>query len=160
MHPPMDFPLIFPLIAHNRPPHTSPYASTHGLPLDRPQPTFSFTRPSHSPPHSICRKARGTCRPIDSEMMLIFDTELTSRHKTTEFLIRRLPFQRLVLELAHDYKTDSSFQFTAIIALQEACEAYVSGLFEDSNLWAIHTKRVAVMPKDVQLAWRIRGERI
>ncbi|VUZ41471.1 unnamed protein product [Hymenolepis diminuta] len=80
--------------------------------------------------------------------------------KTTEFLIRRLPFQRLVLELAHDYKTDSSFQFTAIIALQEACEAYVSGLFEDSNLWAIHTKRVAVMPKDVQLAWRIRGERI
>ncbi|KAM3171435.1 hypothetical protein ACTXT7_016636 [Hymenolepis weldensis] len=86
--------------------------------------------------------------------------EIRRFQKTTELLIRRLPFQRLVRELAQDYKTDLRFQCTAIIALQEACEAYVVGLFEDSNLCAIHAKRVTIMPKDVQLARRIRGERI
>jgi histone H3 len=51
------------------------------------------------------------------------------------------------------------FQGTAILALQEAAEAYLVGLFEDSNLCAIHAKRVTIMPKDIQLARRIRGER-
>ncbi|RLN81625.1 hypothetical protein DYB28_013744 [Aphanomyces astaci] len=79
--------------------------------------------------------------------------------KTTELLLRKLPFQRLVREIAQDYKTDLRFQSTAIIALQEATEAYLVGLFEDSNLCAIHAKRVTIMPKDIQLARRIRGER-
>ena len=46
-----------------------------------------------------------------------------------------------------------------LVALQEACEAYLVGLFEDTNLCAIHAKRVTIMPKDIQLARRIRGER-
>jgi histone H3/H4 len=74
-------------------------------------------------------------------------------------LIRKLPFQRLVREIAQDYKTDLRFQSSAVLALQEAAEAYLVGLFEDTNLCAIHAKRVTIMPKDVQLARRIRGER-
>jgi histone H3 len=58
-----------------------------------------------------------------------------------------------------DFKTDLRFQSSAILALQEASEAYLVGLFEDTNLCAIHAKRVTIMPKDIQLARRIRGER-
>ena len=58
-----------------------------------------------------------------------------------------------------EFKTDLRFQTPAILALQEAAEAYLVGLFEDSNLCAIHAKRVTVMPRDIQLARRIRGER-
>uniref|UniRef100_A0A8C9PJK8 Histone H3 n=1 Tax=Spermophilus dauricus TaxID=99837 RepID=A0A8C9PJK8_SPEDA len=79
--------------------------------------------------------------------------------KSTELLIRKLPFQRLVREIAQDFKTDLRFQSSAVMALQEACEAYLVGLFEDTNLCAIHAKRVTIMPKDIQLARRIRGER-
>ncbi|CAB3223672.1 unnamed protein product [Arctia plantaginis] len=66
---------------------------------------------------------------------------------------------RLVREIAQDFKTDLRFQSAAIGALQEASEAYLVGLFEDTNLCAIHAKRVTIMPKDIQLARRIRGER-
>ncbi|VFV25789.1 histone-like [Lynx pardinus] len=62
-------------------------------------------------------------------------------------------------EIAQDFKTDLRFQSSAVMALQEACEAYLVGLFEDTNLCAIHAKRVTIMPKDIQLARRIRGER-
>jgi histone H3/H4 len=79
--------------------------------------------------------------------------------KSTELLIRKLPFQRLVREVAQDFKTDLRFQSHAIAALQEASEAYLTSLFEDTNLCAIHAKRVTIMPKDIQLARRIRGER-
>ena len=79
--------------------------------------------------------------------------------KTTALLIRKLPFQRLVREIAQDYKTDLQFQSAAVLCLQEAAEAYLVGLFEDTNLCAIHAKRVTIMPRDIQLARRIRGER-
>uniref|UniRef100_A0ABK0LK65 H3.3 histone A, pseudogene 3 n=1 Tax=Rattus norvegicus TaxID=10116 RepID=A0ABK0LK65_RAT len=82
-----------------------------------------------------------------------------SAEKSTELLIQKLPFQRLVREIAQDFKTDLRFQSAAIGALQEASEAYLVGLFEDTNLCAIHAKRVTIMPKDIQLARRIRGER-
>ena len=85
--------------------------------------------------------------------------EISRYQKSTEMLIRKLPFQRLVREIAQDFKTDLRFQSAAIMAMQEASEAYLVGLFEDSNLCAIHTKRVTIMPKDIQLARHIRGER-
>ncbi|XP_024515236.1 histone H3.3 isoform X1 [Selaginella moellendorffii] len=104
--------------------------------------------------------------------------EIRKYQKSTELLIRKLPFQRLVREIAQDYKvgslvllvflltlgclwnqTDLRFQSHAVLALQEAAEAYLVGLFEDTNLCAIHAKRVTIMPKDIQLARRIRGER-
>jgi histone H3 len=79
--------------------------------------------------------------------------------KSTDLLIRKLSFQRLVREIAHDFKSDLRFQESAILALQEASEAYLVRLFEDTLLCAIHAKRVTIMPKDMQLARRIRGER-
>ena len=85
--------------------------------------------------------------------------EIRRFQKSTELLIRKLPFQRLVREIAQDFKTDLRFQSSAVMALQEASEAYLVGLFEDTNLCAIHAKRVTIMPKDIQLARRIRGER-
>lgn len=85
--------------------------------------------------------------------------EIKKYQKSTELLIRKLPFQRLVREVAQEFKAELRFQSQAVLALQEAAEAYLVGLFEDTNLCAIHAKRVTIMPKDVQLARRIRGER-
>ena len=84
--------------------------------------------------------------------------EIRRYQKSTELLIRKLPFQRLVREIAQEHKQDLRFQGSAILALQEACEAYMVSLFEDTNLAAIHAKRVTIMPRDMQLARRIRGE--
>ena len=82
--------------------------------------------------------------------------EIRRYQKSTDLLIRKLPFQRLVREIAQDYKTDLRFQAASIHALQEATEDYLVGLFEDTNLCAIHAKRVTIMPKDMQLACRIK----
>jgi histone H3 len=85
--------------------------------------------------------------------------EIRRYQKSTDLLIRKLPFQRLVREIAQDFRNSLRFQGSAILALQEASEAYLVSLFEDTNLCAIHAKRVTIMPKDIQLARRIRGER-
>jgi histone H3 len=85
--------------------------------------------------------------------------EIRRYQKSYDLLIRKLPFQRLVREIAQGFKTDLRFQGSAILALQEASESYLVGLFEDTNLCAIHAKRVTIMPKDIQLSRRIRGER-
>ena len=85
--------------------------------------------------------------------------EIRHYQKSTKLLIRKLPFNRLVREIAQDFKTDLRFQAQAIAALQEAAEAYLVGLFEDTNLCGIHAKRVTIMSKDIQLARRIHGER-
>ena len=85
--------------------------------------------------------------------------EIRKYQKSTDLLIRKLPFQRLVREIAHDVKAELRFQSSAVLALQEASEAYLVGLFEDTNLCAIHARRVTIMTKDIQLARRIRGER-
>ena len=85
--------------------------------------------------------------------------EIRRYQKSTDLLIRKLPFQRLVREVATDFKNDLRFQGTAILALQEATEAFLVSLFEDANLLAIHAKRVTLMAKDLTLARRIRGGR-
>jgi histone H3 len=85
--------------------------------------------------------------------------EIRRYQKSTELLIRKAPFQRLVREVAADFRTELRFQQSAVEALQESAEAYLVGLFEDTNLCAIHAKRVTIMPKDIHLARRIRGER-
>ena len=85
--------------------------------------------------------------------------EIRKYQKSTELLIRKLPFQRLVREVAQDFKNDLRFQSSAVMALQEAAEAYLVSLFEDTNLCAIHAKRVTIMPRDMQLARRIRNEK-
>jgi histone H3 len=85
--------------------------------------------------------------------------EIRKYQKSTELLIRKLPFQRLVREIAQEHKQDLRFQGNAVLALQEAAESYLVSLFEDTNLCAIHAKRVTVMDRDIQLATRIRGDR-
>ena len=85
--------------------------------------------------------------------------EIRRFQKSTENLIRRLPFQRLVREISRNISEEGlKFQVAALFALQEAAESYLVGLFEDTNLCSIHAKRVTIMPKDMNLARRIRGE--
>jgi histone H3/H4 len=95
--------------------------------------------------------------------------EIRKYQKGTELLIRKAPFARLVRETTDDItrgqpglvfgKDGYRFQSHAIQALQEASEAYLISLFEDTQLAAVHAKRVTIMPKDMQLARRIRGEK-
>ncbi|RZR79976.1 hypothetical protein BHM03_00005856 [Ensete ventricosum] len=84
--------------------------------------------------------------------------EIRKYQKNTDLLIRKPPFQRLVREIAQAFRTDLLFQMSAVAALQEAAEAFLVCLFEATNLCAIHAKRVTIMPRDLQLARRIRGE--
>jgi len=85
--------------------------------------------------------------------------EIRRFQKTGEFLIRKLPFQRLVREVGQNYSNDLRFQPAAMELLQEAVEAHLVSVFEDANLCAIRAKRVTAMPKNIWLARRIRGER-
>jgi len=85
--------------------------------------------------------------------------EIRKYQKSTELILPKIRFQRVVREIALDYKSTIRFASAALLALQEAAEAYLVGLFEDVNLCAIHARRVTIMPKDMQLARRIRGER-
>ena len=84
--------------------------------------------------------------------------EVKRYQKSTELLIRKLPFQRLVREVAESFFPSIRLQPTAIEALQEASEAYLVTLFEDTNLCAIHAKRVTIMPQDMKLSCRISGK--
>ena len=85
--------------------------------------------------------------------------EIRRYQNSTHFLIPKKPFQRLVREIAQDCSPNIRFQKVAMTALQEAAETHLVGLFEDTNLEAIHARRVTIMPKDMQLARRIREER-
>lgn len=84
--------------------------------------------------------------------------EIRKYQKSTETLIPKRAFQRLVRDIAVDYKPDVRFASTALFAIQQAAEAYLVEVFEDTNLCAIHAGRVTVQPKDMKLAMRIRGE--
>ena len=94
----------------------------------------------------------GLKRPLRYRPGTVALREIRRYQKSTELLIRKLPFNRLVREIAQDFKTNLRFQAQAILALQEVAEAYLVGLFDDINLCGIHAKRVTIMPKDIQLA--------
>ncbi|EGS20555.1 putative histone H3 protein [Thermochaetoides thermophila DSM 1495] len=86
--------------------------------------------------------------------------EIRRYQSNTDLLMAKLPFARLVREIALDCRPEGEelrWQSQAILALQEAAEAFLVHLFEDTNLCAIHAKRVTIMQKDIQLARRIRG---
>ena len=74
-------------------------------------------------------------------------------------MLPKLPFQRLVREISQEINNDVRFQVQALLAVQEASEAYLVCLFKDVNLLAIHAIRVTIMPKDIHLSRRIHGER-
>lgn len=88
--------------------------------------------------------------------------EIRKYQRSTDLLIRKLPFARLVREITQTYNStpaegEKRWQIEALHALQEAAEFYLVHLFEDANLCAIHTTRVTIFVKDIQLARRIRG---
>ena len=85
--------------------------------------------------------------------------EIRRYQRSTELLIRKLPFQRLARSIVQEYAPNYRIQTGALAALQEGAESYLVELFEDTNLCAIHAKRVTIIPKDMQLAQRIRGRR-
>src|SRR3990170_7045753 len=83
--------------------------------------------------------------------------DIRKYQKSTQLLLPKLPFQRLVREISMSFCTDMRFQAAAMAALQEAAEAYLVGLFEDATLCSIHARRITLMPADLHLAQRIRG---
>ena len=107
----------------------------------------------HKPPSQQLKKKR-RFRPITVALR-----EIHQYQKSTELLIRKAPFQWVIYEIMRSIRNDLRIQAVAIRGLQEAAEAYLVGLFEDSNLCVIHAKWVTIMPRDIQLARRISGER-
>ena len=85
--------------------------------------------------------------------------QIRKYQKSTDLLIPKLPFARLIREIASGRKDDVRFTAGSTAALQEAAECYLTQLFENSNLSAIHAKRITIMPKDIQFTRRIKGER-
>jgi len=89
--------------------------------------------------------------------------EIRKYQKSSDLLIPAMPFSRLIREVAQSVLgynvAEFKFQSAALMALQEAAEAFLVTLFEDTVLCAIHAKRVTIMPRDMQLARRIRGDR-
>ena len=86
--------------------------------------------------------------------------EIRRYQKSNGLLMQTGPFERLVREVAQEFKSELRFQPSAIKAMQHAAESQLVSLFGDANLCAIHAKRVTVEPKDMQIARRIRGEKV
>ena len=85
--------------------------------------------------------------------------EIKRYQRSTDLLIPRLPFRKIVKEMASKTSSDIRFQSSAMNALQEATEAFIVGIIEDGMLCTIHAQRVTLMAKDVALAARIRGDK-
>lgn len=83
--------------------------------------------------------------------------EIRRYQNSTDLLIRKLPFQRFVRNIAQQYKADARFQAPALACLHESLEAYLTGVFEDANACAVHARRVTVLPRDLYLVDKIRG---
>lgn len=84
--------------------------------------------------------------------------EIRKYQKSSELLLRRASFNRLVREIASDIYTDLRFAAAALEALQHSTEAFIVALMEEANLLAIHAKRVTIQPKDMELSRRIRAK--
>ncbi|EDW59438.1 histone H3.3 [Drosophila virilis] len=85
--------------------------------------------------------------------------EIRRYQRSSDLLIHKQPFQRLVREISQAFGCRMRIQPAALAAMQEAAEAYLVGLFEESNLCALHGQRKTLMPKDLWLAQRIRGDK-
>ena len=85
--------------------------------------------------------------------------EIRKYQQSTTTLIPKAPFRRLVREVSTAVKETIRMQATAVEALQEASEAYITSVIADGNLCAIHAKRVTLFPRDLHLALKLRGER-
>lgn len=110
-------------------------------------------------PTKVVRKESGGIRkPYRFKSGTVALRDIRRYQKSTKMLIPKLPFQRLVREIAQDIYPDIRFQSAAIGALQEASEGFITTLFDDTNLCAIHARRVTVSVRDMKLALRLRGD--
>nr|XP_020456826.1 histone H3.3-like [Monopterus albus]XP_020456827.1 histone H3.3-like [Monopterus albus]XP_020456828.1 histone H3.3-like [Monopterus albus] len=142
--------------------HGSPTRRRKGrLPQRRPPlppPGTSVSTPRSPRRSGVSRPPPGTpkkrrFRPGTKALM-----EIRKYQKSTDLLLRKAPFSRLVREVCQSFSRDAlRWQVYALLALQEAAEAFLVMLFSDANLCAIHAKRVTLFPRDIQLARRIRG---
>jgi len=130
-----------------------PSPKSFGKKTPRPQFATKVTRRSAPPPGGVIRPMH-RYRPGTVALR-----EIRRYQQGTELLLRKLPFQRLVKEIGQYFWPFYRFQSSTITALQEAAESYLVDIFEEANLCALHAKRVTIMPKDIQLVRRIRGER-
>ena len=122
--------------------------------------------------HKILRKGiaptGGIKKPHRYQPGMVALSKIRWYQRSTENLIKRTPFQKLIREISQEYclspdgpgtpSVQVHFQSTAIDALQEAAENFIVGIFKDVNLLAIHARRVTIMPRDIQLALCIRGD--
>ena len=84
--------------------------------------------------------------------------EIRKYQRSGELLISRLPFQRLIREVAQEFRADLKFQGMAVKTVQEAGEAFLVGILEQANLCAVHAKCITIMPKDIQLGRCLMGD--
>ena len=145
-------------VGQNGPHKSKAKRPTVGEKTPRYQPGAGARQKKRKPtPRSQPRSARKRARARPGTRAL---KEIRQYQRSTDLLIRKLPFARVVREETQRYTNSNDFrwQAEALLALQEASEAYLVSIFEDSNLCAIHAKRVTLMVKDIQLARRIRGD--
>lgn len=123
----------------------------------KPSPKFNIPRTTQRP-RATGQTERKKRRYRPGARALI---EIRKFQRSTDLLLRRLPFARLVREICNTYYSPDTYEFrwqaTALEALQQASEDYLVRMFEDANLCAIHAKRVTIMRRDIQLARRIKG---
>ena len=119
--------------------------------------------------HKMLRKGikptGGLKKPHRYRPVMVALREIRRYQRSTENLIKRTPFQKLIREISQEYRicpdgpgtpsVQVRFQSTAIAALQEAAENYIIGLFEDVNLLAIHARHITIMPRDIRLTLHI-----
>jgi len=119
------------------------------------RPALSLRQPNDPNKESIDEKKKKSYRKREGWLK-----EIKHYQRSTDLLLRKLPFVRLVKEISNSVSREE-FRWTvdAITALQEASEAYLVGLIEDGQICSLHAKRVTLMQKDLQLAQRIRGTR-
>ncbi|OCT75273.1 histone H3, embryonic-like [Xenopus laevis] len=125
------------------------------------QTTCKSTR-EKAPRKQLATNAARKSAPATGHQRIEKTSSLTARHNRSQLVQQAAhpPVDHLVQEITQDFKTALRFQTSAVNVLQEASEAYLAGLFEDTNLCAIHAKRITITPKDIQLARRIRGDRV
>ena len=149
--------------------------STEGIPTPRPASSKTLVKGGKQPQKHLSWKllhlgttpTGGIKKPHCYRPGMVALREIRYQ-KSTECLIKRSPFQKLIWEISQEYcicpqgpgtpSVQVRFQSTAIAALQEAAENFIVGLFEDIYLLAIHAKRVTVMLRDIRLALRIRED--
>ena len=129
------------------------------------QPIKSIGR---KPPHLSTPSTGGIKKHHHYRCGLVALHEIRRYQKSTECLIKKSPFQKLIQEILQEYRISPHgpgtlsvqvrFQSTAITTLQEAAENFIVCLFEDVNLLAVHAKRVIMIPRDIRLAVRIQGD--